>query len=199
MPANGNYSFGNLEATYEFKLDPERHPEHVVLLRRVSIENLAAAGILDSMDLLTQKVSTEVISPAQSGRRPQDHKGKKPTKAQEEEAERLRSAGKIFGMFDSVQDIVSVMGMINQAIVRIVAEPAVTMPPDDDAEREDGTVYADMIPLPYRMKIFHNVMGSVDNMDDLASFRDDTEENVGDMEDERAVSPKTKRDSRARK
>jgi hypothetical protein len=80
------------------------------------------------------------------------------------------------------------MDMVNKVVEHIVVQPIVkraVLKGADGVERplvdrEEGVVYVDTIPLQDRMAIFAT---SFEGMSSLTSFRDETEDAVGDVED----------------
>lgn len=157
-------------------------------IRLVSVETLAADGYLDQLDLLTNKVATDVVAPAQ-GRRPQDHQKKQPTKA---EIAAAQSNPKIFGLFDKVADIVPMMAMVNKVVAYIVVQPEIRIAFHEDGsplahdDREEGVVYADTISMEDRFAIFQTSIGE---MGELSTFRKKSKKTVGDVEDGGGVPP----------
>ena len=161
-------------------------------IRVVSIETLAELGILDQLDVLTNSVAAEIIAPAR-GRRPQDRQKKQPTKAEiaaAEEAVKSPEGSGIFGGF-TVAQIVPLIDVINRAVCEIVVQPPIERPVrimDDGEEvalkieeREKGVVYTDTIPLNDRTVLFNTSFGDISA---LASFRNGSNDDVGDVADE---------------
>ena len=160
-------------------------------IRVVSIETLAELGILDQLDVLTNSVSAEIIAPAR-GKKPQDHQKKAPTKAEiaaAEEAVKSSEGGGIFGGFTLAQ-IIPLIDVINRAVCEIVVQPPIQRPVRMEngeevalktEEREQGIVYTDTIPLNDRTMLFNTSFGDISA---LASFRDGSNDDVGDVADE---------------
>jgi len=183
-------SWGSGEALKDFTTPSGQ----VCQIRMISIETLAAEGILDQLDVLTNSVALNVIGPAQ-GKRPMDHQKKRPTKAEaaalaEAESTKTSADAGIFGGF-TVDQIIPLIDTVNRAVCEIVVQPQIQRPvrKDEDGEehmlghdeRESGIVYTDTIPLNDRMALFQTSFGDIGS---LASFRDESDKTVGDVADE---------------
>jgi hypothetical protein len=164
-------------------------------IRIVSIETLAAEGLLDNFDIITQIMVGEVVQPA-TGKRPQDRQAKKPTKAEAAEIEAAETAARdsrVQKLITDPKQLVPMMDMINRVVEHIVVQPVVRRAVLKGAdgterplvEREDGVVYVDTIPLEDRMALFAT---SFEGMSSLTSFRDEAKDAVGDVEDGGGVS-----------
>lgn len=164
-------------------------------IRIISIETLAAEGLLDNFDIITQIMVGDVVQPA-SGKRPMDRQAKKPTKAEAAEAAEQAEAARqerVANMITDPKQIIPMMDMVNKVVEHIVVQPVVRRPVQVGAdgterplvERQAGVVYVDTIPLGDRMAIFAT---SFEGMSSLTSFREEAEAAVGDVADGGGVS-----------
>lgn len=163
-----------------------------VQVKRIDLETIVAADLIDEFDKLSPTVEEKVVGPAK-GKNPQDRQGKKPTKKQAAVAEEKanQDAMRAFFSGDNVRALVSLM---NRVLPQIVVQPKVQgtqvkddksgeWVPMDPADRVDGVIYVDTIPLGDQMAILAFGMEGLD-MDGLQSFREQSESPVADVEAE---------------
>jgi hypothetical protein len=186
MPSHDSYAptaWADASPLFDLKLPSGQ----LCQVRRLSIDRLAAMGLLDQMDVLTNLMETSVAEPARKGKKPQDRRPKALTKAQALSEENRQVAemfsnpaqlGAMFGMVDKIVEAVVVQPALARAVTRDADGNEVPLP---DEEREDGVIYVDTIPLADRMMIFSSVFG---DLGDLPSFRVESSEALGDLADE---------------
>jgi hypothetical protein len=154
-----------------------------IQVKRLDFMDIAGAGLIDEFDSLSPVVEEKVVGPAR-GKKPQDRPAKKLTKAQQKKKE--EEAGRAF--FKDEDGLKRIVKIMARMLPIIVVQPAIVTNLDEDGEsiphdeREDGLVYVDSIPLGDRMAIFSWMMKDLD-MESLKSFRDESESNLGDVED----------------
>lgn len=137
------YGLGLTNKEYELDLPSGNQ----CLVRRPGAQGLIKAGLLDSLDSLTGLVQSELI----------DSKAPKKQLA--------AGAARLAGNMEKLGEGLS---LVDRVICHVVAQPKVTMPPKDDDEREEDTLYADDVDMEDKMFIFQWVMGGTA---DLTSFR----------------------------
>ena len=152
----------------------------LILVKRLDFQDVIAAGLMDEFDQLSPTVEEKVIGPAK-GKRPQDRKTKKLTKAQQAEADRK-------SMVDDMPQLARLMAQILPVIVK---KPAISSTyVQDDAgkwvqiepeDREPGMIYVDSIPLTDQMAILEWAMEGI-NMSDLKRVREQPVETVGSVD-----------------
>ena len=156
-----------------------------ILVKRLGLEDIIAAGLLDEFDTLAPTAEEKVVGPAK-GKRPQDRKSKKLTKAEQAKAD--AAAGTNFLRDpESAKSLVRVLGlMLPQLVIqpqihthlREVDGNWVVIPP---AERTDGLVYVDSVPMEDQMHIFSWAMSGMDT-EKLKQFREQPDEDLGAVE-----------------
>lgn len=128
----------------------------VALVRRMPITELLTEGVFpDSMRAIVQ----EAIS---SGEK------KTPEESVNMDAI-LNDPNKLTEMFEAFDRI----------LVRVCVEPKVSMPPENEEDRDDEVLYADEVDLEDKMFIFQFVVGGTK---DLAEFRSQQGTALGSLE-----------------
>lgn len=152
--------------------------------KRIDLEDIVAAGLIDEFDKLSGVVNEKVVGPAQ-GKRPQDRKPKKPTKA--EAAKDAAQNGREF--MKDPGSVAALMRMMALLLPQIVLQPTihpsmekvdgewVRIPP---AKRIEGRVYVDSVPLGDQMFILNWAMEGL-NTEDLEQFRQQSDAPVGNL------------------
>lgn len=183
MATDYSLSTWGQSSTFDFKTPSGQ----MCFMRRLDIEDLIDLDVLSEIDRLSSLVNAEHIEPAQSGRRvPQDRKPKKLTAAQEKKDQdaalmKVLSNKKDFAVLSWVMDGVVAAAVLEPELTRSYRgdkDDYVKIPYD---EREIGLVYTDSVPFRDRMQIFNEAIGSMDN---LATFREESSESLGDVEGE---------------
>jgi hypothetical protein len=158
-------------------------------IKDLGLEEMAEAGVIDQMDTLGYLVQTEHIDRV-GGKKPQDRKTKKPTKAQ-------KAAQEQEGMVEWLRDktkMAAIGKMLDKVASVCVIEPPVANPytPVDEKdpskgerklephERAPGMIYADKLKFADKMSIFQEVF---QGMEDLESFREGPSEDVAALPD----------------
>lgn len=176
-----------------WKLDDERDftvpSGQKCRVKDLSLEDMAALGIIDQMDTLGMLVEKQHIQRVQ-GKKPQDRKAKKPTKAQQAKQEEAE----ITAWLRDRKKMVAIGTMLDKIASACVVEPVVENPwvpvdPEDPSkgerklarhERLDAALYADKIQFSDKMAIFEE---SFKGMEDLESFRKGSSEDVDALPD----------------
>lgn len=152
----------------------------VCQVRAPGVENLIAAGVLDSADTLTSLVDEKHIKRVGNAQR-----GKAPAKVQEIDGASLlkdpENLGKVFTLIDRIVCHMVVQPQVKLS-TRMVKKDDGTEEPHiiPFAERSDapGVVYSDQIGMLDKMFIFQYAVGGGE---DLESFREQFGQNVGSL------------------
>lgn len=158
-------------------------------IRDLGLEDMAEMGIIDQMDTLGMLVETQHIQRVQ-GKRPQDRKAKKQTKAQQAAQEQ----GELVAWLRDRQKFSAIVIMLDKIAACCVVEPVVENPwvlvdPEDPKkgerklarpERLDAALYSDKIQFEDKMAIFEEAFKG---MGDLESFREGSPEDVAALPD----------------
>lgn len=161
-------------------------------IKDLGLEDMAALGIIDQMDTLGMLVDKQHIQRVQ-GKKPQDRKAKKPTKAQQAAAEAAEQ-GEIVAWMRDRKKMSAIGTMLDKIAAACVVEPVIEnpwVPVDEDDpskgerklrrdERVDVALYADKLPFADKMAIFEE---SFKGMEDLESFREGPDEDVAALPD----------------
>lgn len=159
------------------------------LARRLDIEHLVSAGVLEQADSLTSLVDAKHVRKVRGGKGPD---------------KTVLTPNSIMRDTDALKSILTVA---DRAVPLIVLDPVVKLHYTVDAdtkqqrmlpadEREEGVVYTDQIGLADKMELFAWAMGDIGG---LQSFRDITAgSNVGTVADGADVPRKAKRTPRAK-
>ena len=162
--------------------------------KRLALEDIIAAGLIEEFDSLTPTVEEKVVGPAK-GKKPQDRAKKKPTKAEQAKAD--AAAGMNF--FKDKNTASTLIRVLALMLPQVVIQPKVyahmeqvdgewqVIPP---AERIEGRVYVDSIPLEDQMHIFGWAMSGLDT-EKLQQFREQSESDLGTVEPEQSAPVKT--------
>lgn len=155
-----------------------------ILAKRMDLQAIVAADLIEEFDKLAPTVEEKVIKPAQ-GKRPSDRAPKKLTKKQQaqQEAEQMRE----FFKKDNIDALTTLM---DRVLPQVVVQPKIqstqlkdeagkwfTIEPED---REEDVVYVDSIPFSDQMAILAFGMEGMD-MDGLQSFREQPESALVDV------------------
>lgn len=158
-------------------------------MKDLGIEEMAAIGIMDQLDTIGVLVQEKHIERTQ-GKKPQDRKAKKPTRAQQAAQEQ---ADVVSWMRDP-QKFLAIGTMLNKVTAACVLEPVIENPyvPVDEndpskgerkrtsAERLEGAIYADSVAFADKMAIFQRAWKGVAELED---FREGPGEDVESVED----------------
>ena len=161
--------------------------------KRLGLEDIIAAGLIEEFDALTPTVDEKVVGPAK-GKKPQDRAKKKPTKAEQAKAD--AAAG--INFFKDKDTAATLMRVLALMLPQVVIQPKIhphmeqvdgkwqVIPP---AERVEGYVYVDSIPLEDQMHIFGWAMSGLDT-EKLQQFREQPESDLGAVEPEQGAPVK---------
>lgn len=167
---------------------------HVIQVKRIDLQAIVAADMVDEFDKLSITAEEKVVGPAK-GKRPADRPKKKATKAEAEEAKQ-----KAFKDFFKQDNLEALTGLMDRMLPQIIVQPKVhssqvkneagkwvTL---DHEDREEGVIYVDTVPFSDQMFILEFGMSGMD-MDGLQSFREQSGEAVEHLayESEPPVSP----------
>lgn len=158
-------------------------------IKDLGLEDMAALGIIDQMDTLGMLVEKNHVQRVQ-GKKPQDRKAKKPTKAQLAKQEQ----GEIATWLRDRKKMAAIGTMLDKIASACVVEPVVENPwvpvdPEDPSkgerklgrdERIEIALYADKLPFNDKMAIFEEAFKG---MEDLESFREGPGEDVAALPD----------------
>lgn len=149
-----------------------------IQVKQVDLQTIVAADLIDEFDKLAPTAEEKVVAPAK-GKRPSDHAKKKPTKAEAAQAE--ESSLKEFFNRDNIDMLTSLMDRI---LPHVVIQPKIHAAQVKDesgkwhtlehADREEGVIYVDTVPLADQMAILEFAMRGMD-MDGLQQFREQPE------------------------
>jgi hypothetical protein len=123
-----------------------------VLIRHLDMGDLLKLGIAEELDFMTKTLMTD----------------EKSEKAQEAVANAIMKA-------DNFQRMEK---MINLVCVAGVLKPQLHIPPEHEAARQAGLIYADSIPFNDRMELFSVIFET----EGLSTFRTEQEDGVGDIQ-----------------
>lgn len=185
MPSNYSLTSWGESTERDFKVPSGQ----MCRIKDLGLEEMSEVGLIDQMDTLGMLVQTEHVERV-AGKKPQDRKKKKPTKAEQERQEQA-------GMVDWLRDRKK-MGAIGTMLDKIasvcVIEPVVQNPwiPVDESDSSKGErklerherlpdmVYADNLRFADKMAIFQEVF---QGMEDLETFREGPSEDVAALPD----------------
>ena len=162
--------------------------------KRLALEDIIAAGLIEEFDALTPTVEEKVVGPAK-GKKPADRKAKKPTKAEQAKLD-AESGLNFIKNKDTAATLLRVLAlMLPQVVIQPKIYPHMeqvdgnwqTIPP---AERIDCRVYVDSIPLEDQMHIFGWAMSGLDT-EKLQQFREQPESDLGAVESQQSAPVKT--------
>lgn len=155
-----------------------------VQVKRIDLQAIVAADLIDEFDKLSGTAEEKVVGPAK-GKRPADRPKKKSTKAEKAAAD--EAAFKDFFKKDNIDMLT---GLMDRILPQIVVQPKITssrikdesggwvvLDPED---REEGVIYVDTIPFADQMVILEYGMQGLD-MDGLQQFREQPEQAVADV------------------
>ena len=159
------------------------------LIKDLGLEEMSEVGLIDQMDTLGMLVQTEHVERVQ-GKKPQDRKKKKLTKAQQAAQEQtgmvewLRDRtkmGAIGTMLDKIASVCVVEPVVfNPWILKDDSDPSKGERKLEKSERLPDAVYADNIRFADKMAIFQEVF---QGMEDLETFREGPGEDVAALPD----------------
>lgn len=151
--------------------------------RMLEMEDIVELDIMDAMDVL----GPEVMSEEENRKGPRDfQKSAKQLQAEKEAKDREF-------MKDMTKDKTKfreMIAMVDKIVARCVILPKIHRPikivgdrefPIAREDREEGVIYTSSIGFEDKMHIFDKVFGG---MEGLKSFRDESEQEMGDMADE---------------
>lgn len=159
--------------------------------KRLGLEDIIAAGLIEEFDALTPTVEEKVVGPAK-GKKPQDRAKKKPTKAEQDKAAGLN----FFKDKNTANTLLRVLAlMLPQVVIQPKIYPHMEQVGNDwqvipPAERIEGIVYVDSIPLEDQMHIFGWAMSGLDT-EKLQQFREQPESDLGALEPQQSAPVKT--------
>jgi hypothetical protein len=145
------------------------------LVRRPGPAGLIAAGVLDSLDVLTGLVQTEHVDrvePSPEGER------RKEELAQVSNADLLEIA-------KNPERLAKAMELVDKVICYVVLQPPLLPVPEADPEtgevpsRVPDSAYIDMVDIEDKFYIFNFVLGGTE---DLVAFREKFSASVGSLE-----------------
>lgn len=162
-----------------------------VQVKRLGVEDLIKADLVDEFDTISGVADEKVVGPAK-GRRPQDRAKKKPTKA--ETAAKESASAKAFLSGDNLSVISSLMGRL-LPIVILQPSVATTYMKDEGGkwciipveDREEGIIYIDTVPFQDQMAILQASMEGMD-MEGLEQFREQREPDLGGVDSQPAAA-----------
>lgn len=130
------------------------------LVRRPGVQGLILAGALEEMDSLSAIV---------------DEKHIKRVKGEEEID--------VASLMTDPEQIQRVLAMADRVVAYVVVKPALTLPPADEAEREDGVLYTDMVDLEDRMFLMNYAVGGTRDIETFHAERDASLGGVGSVDE----------------
>jgi len=143
------------------------------LVRKPGVETLIKAGVLHSVDGLTNLVD-ELVDRAEN-RGP-----KKPSDHQKKNAKTETTPVDIKSIITDPNKFAQMTHLIDRVVCFTVLKPEVHMTPNDVTSRKNGVIYADMIDFEDKTFIFNYAVGG---SADIAQFRKESRELVGDLSD----------------
>lgn len=141
-------------------------------VRRPGVQGLMNAGVLNSVDSLLGIVQNELI-PQAEGKRKIDAKA----------------------LLDNPEALAEIVHVADRIVTYVVMQPEIHMTPSDITNREAGLIYADMIDLEDKMFIMNFAVGGTR---DLEQFRKESQEALGDLDNQPTATNNTKRASKAK-
>lgn len=144
-------------------------------VKRPGPMGLIQAGILDRLDVLGSLVQTEHVDRVSGQKSEEDEKAKQTRMVQE--------------LMQDKEKLLAATDLIDKVICFVVTEPKINPVPASPArERDPEKVYVDSVDFEDKEFIFQFVMGGTA---DLATFREERQKIVGDVESLKAVQDST--------
>lgn len=165
-------------------------------LRKMDPLELVEAGLLEKLDFVTTVVSTVHIPNAKQSPAQRAKAQRAKAEKTEEEIERELTRKALDEVSKDPSKVGNLRRVLDEVACRVVVAPSVHPAPRRAADREDGLIYADMIPFNDKMAIFNAVMKGVKTAE---QFREESGEPLGDVASEPSVSDAPKRRPRAKK
>jgi hypothetical protein len=188
MPSQPNSKYAPTTWGTDLYYDFECPSGQTVQLKKVGLAEIMMSGMIDEMDVLGALMEDAVIKPA-SGKAPQDRQSKKLTKKQQTAKEEAAA----MDLMKDPKQLEAMMRAMEKIVPVVVVQPVVVSPwtKDEDGkqrrlandERTEGVIYSDTVGFEDQMAIFGEAMGDK-SVEELATFRDQSESPVGDLEDE---------------
>jgi hypothetical protein len=127
--------------------------------KRLGLEGIIATGVLGDADTLTGYVDKKHINKTKDG-------------------EKLNVAS----IMKDPRALDDLLSLVDKTVPHIVVEPKVHPVPAKLEDREDGTVYVDMVGLEDKMFLFQWSVGGTGDIEAFRSQSADTVAGVGDVE-----------------
>lgn len=156
------------------------------------VRNLDMSDLID-MDIVDQADTLSGIT-APDKKQPKDRQKSKKQQEQDQAREIMRDKQQFRTMSTIMERIVACVVLkpdVHLALKQDDDGNFVRLP---DSERTNGVVYTDSIGFEDKMHIFQSVFSGVQNM---ASFREESEQSVGDMESEQNMDDTTKQSAKS--
>lgn len=134
--------------------DEDGKTHNVCRVRRPDPLEMVGAGLLDHFDSLTAIIQTEHFDRV-DGKKAEDLT---PEERQAQELAQLQALAK------DPKALKGMLGLIDSLVAVTLVEPAASAPPEDDADREEGVLYADEIDLSDRFAILEYALGGVNSL-----------------------------------
>jgi len=164
----------------------------LVLAKRIDMSAIVSAGLMDEFDAIAPAVDANVTQPAKgkpalpAGK--SSRPAKKMTKAQEKAAKEAATKA-MLGNKDEMKAMGRIMALMLPEIVikpsiqsSLVQDDSGDWVTRDPADREDGVVYTDAIPMMDQMHILAWAMEGMDS-EEMARFREQSKSPVDAVED----------------
>lgn len=186
-----------LDHEYEFDLPSG----DVCLLRKVGPLEMAEQGLMEKLDFATTVVmdthaKNANMSNVDRVKRDRARREAK-TKGQDPGAVTAEDEISMASIMKNAENSKAFRQVMDEVMVLVVVAPEMHLPPQDQSEeRDDEWFYTDAVPFTDKMAIFNKVMEGVRSVE---TFREGSEETVGDVASEPSVRPATKRAPRPRK
>ena len=163
-------------------------------LRTLDITDLITAGLLEQVDSLMGLFQENVVVPVK-GKKPGDRAKKQPTKAEAKALAEQQEQEEFMKLLHSGKFEI-LLRMVDQIVAACVIQPAISDAWHDSGKldkdglpefikllpdaREEGAIYADMLPVADRFAIFGWAMEGFD-LSAVAAFRDQPTTAVDDV------------------
>lgn len=195
MPANYNVSSWTAAENAPFEIELPSGAK--CLARKLQMPDVVQLGLYSKLDSLSATVQEKHIDRVQ-GKKPQDRKAKKPTKAEQQRAKDEQDLDALRSLLVDKEKFSETVNVISDVVMTCVIAPKILdayvndpnvatadnpsgkrkLEPD---ERDPNAAYIDYVGLNDQMHIFSKVF---DGMADLEKFRGESESGLGALADE---------------
>jgi hypothetical protein len=139
----------------------------VCQVRRPGVEGLVELGVLDNVDSLTSIVHTDHIKRVQGG----------------------EAAVDVQALAKDPKALKNVLNTMNDIVVAVVVQPALSHIPGKGEERQENVIYTDMVALEDKTFIMQYAIGG---SSDLEKFRKERAKNAGSVANVQQIRPAPK-------